>query len=86
MQIIPFASLMNGCLLRPVRREGTKWPKTRKLDKHKCRRQEQTEEREGHEKCNARQQELQEVKREREREMGKEYRRENKQNYFSAHW
>lgn len=58
MQIIPFASLMNGCLRRSVRREGTKWPKTRKLDKHKCRRQEQTE-REGHEKCNARQQELQ---------------------------
>lgn len=32
--------------------------------------------REGRKKCNARQQELQEVKREREREIGREYRRE----------
>lgn len=53
---------------------------------HKCRRQRRTE-REGHEKCNARQQELQEVKREREREMGSACRREreNKQNHFSTH-
>lgn len=51
---------------------------------HKCRRQRQTWE--GHEKCNARQQELQEVKRKRERERCgvRAGERENKQNYFST--